>query len=603
MDFTKKIILLVFFLFLLVFVPRVIFAQEFKTNYSVEYFLKQNAKSLDSQVRFKIAITNLKNDLYVNKFTLSFPSTFSITNIKASDDSGEIIPELTTDDDKTKIDLEFINPKTGRETVNNFYLSFNQHNLFTVSGNVWEVILPTIEGKDSKDYQVIVHLPDSSQKKLTIAKPKPTRIASNTIYWDNPQTRTIYAVFGDKQIYDVRLQYHLKNDRLTPVITEVAFPPDTLYQKVFIKKITPEPSRIYLDEDGNFIGLYALKPKERKKISYESAIEVYATARSDLQETVRDEIALQKSYLLSATKYWEITNLNQIKDLKNVADIYYYVTNNLKYNYTRINKNLKRLGADTALKNPTLAVCTEFSDVFVAIAREKGIYAREIEGYGFSQDSKLRPLSLIADVLHSWPEYFDTKTSLWKPVDPTWENTSGIDYFSSFDINHIAFAVHGKKSDYPYPAGMYKIDDTKDVEIKATSKVPEERKNIQVAFLNIKKTIAQNSTSTLKVIIKNGGNTFQHRLPLKITSENIVITPSEFTIVHLAPGQEQTFKANYTAAGGIENTGKINVLIQGNVLSQVFKIVPSYFYIVVSISALTVIFGGIFLYLRYLRKK
>ena len=87
----------------------------------------------------------------------------------------------------------------------------------------------------------------------------------------------------------------------------------------------------------------------------------------------------------------------------------------------------------------------EFTDLFIAIAREKGIYSREIQGYGFSLDQKLQPLSLSSDILHAWPEYYDTKTESWIAVDPTWENTSGINYFSSFDLNHIVFVIHGKK--------------------------------------------------------------------------------------------------------------------------------------------------------------
>ena len=43
---------------------------------------------------------------------------------------------------------------------NNIYLDFLQQNLFKVNGNVWEVILPTVENKEGEgDYTIIVHLP------------------------------------------------------------------------------------------------------------------------------------------------------------------------------------------------------------------------------------------------------------------------------------------------------------------------------------------------------------------------------------------------------------------------------------------------------------
>ncbi|PIP14879.1 hypothetical protein COX47_02840, partial [Candidatus Roizmanbacteria bacterium CG23_combo_of_CG06-09_8_20_14_all_35_49] len=80
--------------------------------------------------------------------------------------------------------------------------------------------------------------------------------------------------------------------------------------------------------------------------------------------------------------------------------------------------------------------------------------------------------------LHAWPEYYDSKSELWKPIDPTWENTSGIDYLSSFDLNHIVFVIHGKKPDYPLPAGMYKIDNSQDISIKPAASYPEEKKEV-----------------------------------------------------------------------------------------------------------------------------
>ena len=40
------------------------------------------------------------------------------------------------------------------------FVGFSQQNLFKVNGNVWEVILPTVENKERRgDYTIIVHLP------------------------------------------------------------------------------------------------------------------------------------------------------------------------------------------------------------------------------------------------------------------------------------------------------------------------------------------------------------------------------------------------------------------------------------------------------------
>jgi hypothetical protein len=74
---------------------------------------------------------------------------------------------------------------------------------------------------------------------------------------------------------------------------------------------------------------------------------------------------------LTIEPLWKIP-LNLIpQDLHTADDIYYYTKKTLTYNYGRITKNLTRLGAGQALTYPDQAVCSEFSDVFVGLARKK----------------------------------------------------------------------------------------------------------------------------------------------------------------------------------------------------------------------------------------
>ncbi len=63
-------------------------------------------------------------------------------------------------------------------------------------------------------------------------------------------------------------------------------------------------------------------------------------------------------------------------------------------------------------------------------------------------------MSLVKDVLHAWPEYYDESKKTWIMIDPTWGNTThGMDYFSSLDFEHITFVIKGLSSTYPVPAG------------------------------------------------------------------------------------------------------------------------------------------------------
>lgn len=581
-----------------------VFAADFKTDYQVEYDLSEFKEKLTSKVKFNIKITNLKGDVYVNKFAISFPKSFTTSNLQSSDDHGLIAPKIITDESNTKVEMEFSNPNVGRDTVNNFYLNFDQSNLFQINGKVWEVVLPVIENKEGGSYKVIVSLPQDGDKKISIAKPRPNIISGNQIIWDNPTEKTIYAVFGETQIYKAELIYHLKNTEVFPVITEVAFPPDSLYQKIFIQSISPEPSNVYQDSDGNYLGKYFLKPLESKTITFRSYIQVFSTSRDEVKDVIEQIVQTQKNYLLSSQKYWMINNLKKIDGLTNAKDIYNFTVNSLKYNYQKINSNNSRLGADGVLSRPDQAVCLEFTDFFVGASREKGIMAREIEGYGFSFDPRLQPLSLVSDVLHAWPEYYNEKAGLWVPVDPTWENTSGIDYFSSFDLNHIVFAIHGKKSDYPLPVGMYKVGGSKDISIKATLDDPIEKKSISVKGFSLPLRITDRKNYSGKFIIKNNSNIYLWKIPVDIKGKNLKINKEKTKILSLAPYEEKTVEFNYAVdKKNKNNEAQVLILVfDKEIDSRKLIIIPQLYEIGIKVGTGTFIGIAFFLIIKKLRK-
>ena len=579
-------------------------ASDFKTDYQVEYNLSQNQDNLNSQVNFKIKITNLKSDVYVNKFAVSFPNTFSISDLKTFDDNGFITPKVTTDDTKTRVELEFSNPAIGKDSVNTFILNFGQANLFKANGKVWEVVLPVIENTEDESYQVIVNLPEATNRKISIAKPKPDSISGTKIIWNNPKTKTIYAVFGDSQVYQAELSYHLKNDQIYPVFTEIAFPPDTVFQKTFIQSISPAPESVYQDEDGNYLGKYFLKPLENKTITYKSYIQVYAKSRDEVLPVIRQAINQQKKYLLTAKRYWQINQIDKIKNIFQPEEIYNFVTNTLQYNYNKIDSKNKRLGADAVLTYTDQAVCMEFTDLFIGITREKGIYSREVEGYGFSLDPRLQPLSLSSDILHAWPEYYDLKAENWIAVDPTWGNTSGIDYFSSFDLNHIAFVIHGKNSDYPMPAGMYKIENSRDVSIKPVVTDPVEKKEIIIEGMDFPTTISDKKSYQGKFIVKNNGNSYLWQVPVEVRAENLTVSKGKFEIPVLAPLEKKSITFDYlTKDKNKKIEGKLIIkIMKKQLLEQKIGVIPSIYILTIKIFAVLLGLSILFLVYRLFRK-
>ena len=259
-------------------------------------------------------------------------------------------------------------------------------------------------------FNISITLPEKSNRILSIAKPSPSSIAGNTIFWKNITTRTVYAVFGDAQYYTLNLTYTLKNDGLRPVYYDIALPPPTAYQDIVINSLTPQPEKVYFDEDYNVLARYTLFAQEEKKINFKGGATLFVRPQSEINVLNAQNIAHQNNYLLETTGYWDAGlagKNNEIEENNSIESIYRYVTSHLTYDYSRINTSKRRLGATKVLADPKSAVCTEFTDLFIALSRKKGFLTREIEGYGFSQDKNLRPLSSMTDILHTWPEYYD----------------------------------------------------------------------------------------------------------------------------------------------------------------------------------------------------
>ncbi len=554
-----SLFILLFFCFF--FAPKSYADKAFRKDYGVDYFLQEKNSQIVTKVAFNLKLTNLTGEVAIKSFGLAFPSTFTIHDISITSNGQSVKPEINQGESQIVIKFDIPDPAIGKDTVNDIAINFYQDNLFKVNGNVWEVILPTLDEQDRSSYQVAVHLPEGTDKKISVAKPKPDSVDGKTISWSNPMSKTIYAVFGTTQLYQTKLLYHLENPKFTPVYTDIALVPDTAYQKTYLDSLDPPPSKVYLDDDGNYMARYIMKPREHIDVVYKGTVELTVKPRDEIRPYIKSQFTKQKTLLKATPGFWSST---YSKSFDSLVDIYHFVVSTLSYNYKRVSNNVNRLGAQAALKNPKDAVCTEFTDSFVSLARQNGFYAREMEGYGFSNDPQLRPLSTNSDILHAWPEYYDLNQELWVPVDPTWENTSGIDYFNSFDLNHIVFAIHSKRPDYPYPAGTYKDQDSKDVDIKAVSSTPTEKTKYEVVnFTGIKYIFPDKKYSGI-LQVKNLGNTYGWNIPLEATSKTLTITQSVTTIPVIAPSEVKNISITYSGSSRLVNQNTIEVRTVGH---------------------------------------
>ena len=410
--------------------------------------------------------------MFAPTYTYS-PGISDVQNLRAYNSSGPLtILEKETVSGSKNITVTFDRRVAGVGKTNDFTLTFTTNSLFKKVGSIWEMNIPTVaDPKQFSNYTVIVDVPiELGEASLTRpnsasikTSTKNANIQEITFTKNNLGKSGIYLAFGSTQYYKLNLSYHLTNPNFFAIKSEVALPPTTNYQEVSIPNINPVPVDVTVDTDGNWIAVYNLAPYQKIMVNVNEVVKMNSkpTAAHSSQSELSEDLKPQQ--------YWE-SNSSVIQDLAKKYNtpekIYSFVAQKLSYNYKKVAQN-ERFGAIGALNNPTNAVCLEFTDLFVAIARAAGIPSRMIEGYAYSQNPKLTPVALIKDILHTWPEYYDSNAKTWVAVDPTWSNTTGgADYFHTLDFDHIAFVLNARDSTYPIPAGGYKISqNTKDVAV------------------------------------------------------------------------------------------------------------------------------------------
>lgn len=520
-------ILKIFFTFLILafsafLLPKVTFAEdEFKVDANVTYKVLENGKT---QVTHNIVLENLFSTLYATTYTLSLEN-INADNVKSN--VGNTI-EVSHDGTKTNIKLTFSDIVVGRGEKRKFFITYENSTFAIKTGEVWEITVPKIGGIDNfKNYEVNLEIPASFGQKAYIS-PEPTNSRSENGYniytfpKDVISKNGVTAGFGQFQVFSYNLSYHLENPVNRTSETQISLPPDTAFQKVFIEKIEPAPENVSVDVDGNWLATYKLTPRQRIDVNVLGSVQIFAGYRHFLKP---NEDVLTRN--LAPTQYWQVDDPNIKKlasSLKTPEEIYKYVSTKLKYDYARVTPSVSRFGAVEALNKPDNAICMEFTDLFIALARAAGIPAREINGYAYTENKDLQPLGLVADVLHSWPEYYDKDKQVWIPIDPTWGSTTGgEDFFNKLDLRHFAFVIHGVSDTKPFAPGSYKLGPNPQKDVFVTfGKLPEDRTNLPQIVLNSVKSYS----------IENNGKTALYGVNPKVyfdsklnSQENIEVLP------------------------------------------------------------------------------
>jgi len=549
---------------------------EFETAYDVRYQVSPTGITHVSQ---SISLTNKLSSVYATRYSLTLQGR-QIENIVAADKEGPLKIETQQFDNQTKIDLAFNERVVGKDKTLTFNLSYDANDLANKIGQVWEVAVPKLADPSQIDnYFLTLAVPQSFGQPAFIS-PNPNergqeedsflyRFTKNQL-----ATSGVSAAFGQLQIFDFVFSYHLQNPQLTPAIIEIALPPDTAYQRVLYQKIEPRPLDVEIDPDGNWLASYKLGGGDKLNVTAVGKAKILAKPQENFLTPTPETLAQN----LASSSYWQVDDhLIQVKakTLKTPKQIYDFVVQTLSYDYSRVEEGAERLGALRALQTPQKAICMEFADLFIALARAAGIPAREINGYAHTNNPRLRPLSLVSDVLHSWPEYWNEEKQTWVPIDPTWEETTGgVDYFNKIDMNHFVFVIHGQDSKTPYPAGSYKTEEgfSKDIQVVFGKYEDEITPQIEAEF-ELGEGMFFELDEKGKIIIKNKGPSSVYNLPLKIEAQGISLnSPAELIIVALPPFGQEEVPIQLSSSLFKFGQGNLTLSLNGQKFSQPIKL-------------------------------
>lgn len=429
------------------------FASFYKTTYTFD-------KSGETYVTQEISLVNQTSEYYVSEYSLSIVGG-EISKIEAYDKVGPLKISTIEKDLTTIITLNFNEKVVGKEKVLSFILKYRASDLAKKEGNLWQISIPKLANyEEIDDYQAELKIPKEFGK-VAFFNPNP-RVQEDQgdflkLFFEKSDLTSfgVLVTLGQYQTFDFKIIYDLPNPHSNNLIEKISLPPDTNYQTVYYQNLNPKPVNVEVDADGNWLALYEVPPKQTLQVVAEGQVNIFSQPKNQERINLED-----REKYLAPTNYWQASDhkiRNLALELKTPENIYNYLVETLEYDYSEVKKGAVRKGAVKTLEEPHKSICTDFTDLFIALARAAGIPARELDGFAYTENSRLSEIAQNTDLLHSWPEYFDEARKRWVMVDPTWGNTSGgLDYFNKFDMTHFVFVIHGLSDTLPYSPGVYR---------------------------------------------------------------------------------------------------------------------------------------------------
>lgn len=490
------------------FVPSISYAQDpqFQISKTLSYYVYPN---YTITIEESATITNLTSQAFPQQYvhTIIHPQ---VANIVAHDSQGQPLEVIHQLEHQPKQILVVLPPNLGKSKVTQLTLRYDLPGIAESSSRIGEFNLPIVQDANSLISELKLYYDTSLP---SIASIHPTASGQTTkdrwiVYQLNTQPipTAIKTTLGKSQVYAFTITYPFAEDSKTDQGYRIAIPPDTAYQRVAITQMQPRPNQVQADPDGNWIATFA-PGLLSSSLEITGLVEVF-----NLPHMQNPPTADTKPWL-TTQPYWETTNpalQNLAGQLNSPFSLYDYTIKHLTYDYAKPGHAKSRLGANSAFERAS-GNSLEFTDLFITLSRAANIPARRVVGYAHSDNPQQKPLSEVTDILHTWAEYYDSATRQWTPVDPTWQHTTGLDYFNTWDFNHIVFAYNGLSSQHPWPPVVTDSEQNKNISISLSPSFPEISQQLDVKITSSWFYIPFQSQSA-QYTLYNHASTAQHQL-------------------------------------------------------------------------------------------
>lgn len=555
----KKIFgtIFIFFLLLGTLPPIKSFAFDYSQVVNATYIIDQN---YNAQLVYNVNLTNNTDDKYVNKFFLNLPFEFSSAMGKYG---NELLDTTVVKQNNTKQVVVNLKQIVGKGKVNQFTIVVDHVDIAKKQGNLVNFFIPGVnKSQEIAGYNITIQY-SKSLPSLNYISSTPlttqTNSESTTLTFDQNvlQTSGLLMTYGDRQDYSFEFNYKIdsytKNYVDQNSLIKLALPFDDASQDIYYTDISPPPTNSYKDEDGNYIAVFNYNQLKGKYNQINFKGNAYVKTKSGLLTTngSAELTDSQKNYYTLNQQYWdtqavEINSIvtNQTKDLTTTKAkakaLFDFTVKTLHYSKDELTKkNRLRFGGLGALQNPNNAICQEYADLFVTLARAAHIPSRVIVGLAQPPEEAVNPQTSLT-VLHAWNQFYDDQSKNWINVDPTWQSTSnGEIYFDNIGSNHFEMYINGLNSKFPIIPLSFTPSDNVSNTLKITSDdkfVYQTGKNVEV---KLNKTIID-TTIDNKATLSITNKTLQVAQINSLTIDGGAVDKSNFpTNLIIFPNSQQ----------------------------------------------------------------